>query len=140
MSYVLTLNSHSSPLWINFSDSMRSLIDRCQLFYVMTVELRVIDWRQLLVLLPEVLKTFSLKGKSELWVAQSNTNPYVSVTSNSCYLQTHNKWVVVYCSWQRDVTLENDFPYDLKAMIKLHITFSSVGTNQYFPFNCDGKE
>lgn len=66
MSYLLTLNSHSIPLWINFSDNMRGLIDRCQLFYVTTAELRVIDWRQLLVLLPEVLKTFSLKGKSEL--------------------------------------------------------------------------
>lgn len=56
MSYVLILNSHSRPLWINVSNNKRGLIDRCQLFYVMTAELRVIDWRQLLVLLPEVLK------------------------------------------------------------------------------------
>lgn len=66
MSYVLILNSNSSPLWINFSDNMRGLIDCCQLFYVMTAELRLIHWRQLLVLLPEVLKTFSLKVKSEI--------------------------------------------------------------------------
>lgn len=66
MSYVFILNSHFRPLWMNFSANKRGLIDRCQLFYGMTAELRVIDWRQLLVLLPEVLKTFSLKGKSEL--------------------------------------------------------------------------